>query len=784
MMGTADLPIPLRRLSPRALRGGTICFGLVGVVACVLHLVADSEVVGLLTYAVVGVGACLALLAVPTLHRPRPLAPWLLFSAACLFFLAGAVIRMATAGPTGMASGMAHLFTVPGYLLSTAAFLLLLRARRTVDRHAMLDCLTICLGVALLVFVLLAQPAMLLAGRATWATALAGVYPFFDLVLLLVLLNLAFTTAGKTVSYWFLMGTVTMMLVGDVGYLRLATSGHESGSPQHDLPFLIAYTFAGIGALHPSIASFSGTEPEQTIQAWSWRRLALLAPALVVPFALVAVGPMAMSNAATRLAIAIAGAGMVAALLARATNAVHAYARGELVFRHQARHDALTGLANRRLLVEQVTRMLTAQAESTGRDEQAWLLFMDLDGFKLVNDSWGHDVGDELLVDVAGRLHGSLTTSRAIISRIGGDEFVVAAPGGPEEGMRLATHILEAFAAPFRLSEAELVVSPSIGIAGSRSSTSAEALIRDADTAMYRAKAEGRNRWVVFDNSMRERVRDRVEIELALRYAIERGQLLVEYQPIVDMVTQRPLGAEALLRWHHPVLGDVSPDRFVPIAEDSGMIVEIGEWVLATSLTQLTDWRAEGRVDDDFFVSVNVSTRQLRDARLVSTVGAALTRTGTPARTLVLEITESSMLEHSDTAADVLLALRALGVRLSVDDFGTGYSALGYLRRFPITGVKIDREFIAGLGHSAEDEEIVRAVTAMGHALRLIVVAEGVETLEQQDHLRRLGVDQAQGWLYGRSMTALPPCVPADHLEDQPADLSELLPPEPVVLAV
>jgi EAL domain-containing protein (putative c-di-GMP-specific phosphodiesterase class I) len=302
-----------------------------------------------------------------------------------------------------------------------------------------------------------------------------------------------------------------------------------------------------------------------------------------------------------------------------------------------------------------------------------------------------------------------------------------------------------------------VVISASVGIAGTltdRASgalvpVTAESLIRDADTAMYQAKAEGRAKWVMFDASMHERVRERVEIELALHQALAHRQLRLAYQPIVELTTGRLLGAEALLRWDHPARGPIPPGVFIPIAEDSGLISIIGRWVLHEALRQVAHWRSDGTVAPDFWISINVSPRQLRDPGLPGVLAETLTRYGVPAGAVVLEITESVMVDASNRVDEVMLDLRALGTKIVVDDFGTGFSALGYLRRHPVTGVKIDQGFVGGLGVNTEDEEIVRAVFAMSTALGLTVVAEGVETPIQRAVLTALGVGVGQGRLWG-----------------------------------
>jgi EAL domain-containing protein (putative c-di-GMP-specific phosphodiesterase class I) len=266
---------------------------------------------------------------------------------------------------------------------------------------------------------------------------------------------------------------------------------------------------------------------------------------------------------------------------------------------------------------------------------------------------------------------------------------------------------------------------------------------------MYQAKSEGRGKWTFFDATMHERVRERVEIELALRQALAHGELHVAYQPIVELSSARLIGAEALLRWDHPVRGPIPPSVFIPIAEDNGLVAELGSWVLREAVGQLAAWRSAAAVTGDFWMSVNVSPRQLRDLSLPSVLADALMAHRLPATAIVLEITESVMVDANDVTDRVMFELRSMGARIVVDDFGTGFSSLGYLRRHPVTGVKIDQAFVAGLGANAEDEEIVRAVVAMSNALGLTVVAEGVETRAQQDILAAMGIVLGQGRLWG-----------------------------------
>jgi diguanylate cyclase (GGDEF)-like protein len=620
----------------------------------------------------------------------------------------------------------------------------LLRARGSLERHAITDGVIVCLGVGLVSITAFGLPALDVSDRPKVISALAGLYPVLDTAVLLVLINLAFTTAVRTPSFRFLAATCVLLLAGDLGYAFIGAAGKLSGPAWMDLPFLGGYTCLGCAALHPSVAEL-GRALARPVQAWSPGRLLLLIPALGSPFVLVIVGRW---DSTARWVIGLAGAAMVTALVIRATSAVSSYARAQEVFRYQATHDGLTGLVNRAAASGIIERVLAAP-RTDGRT--AWLFFLDLDGFKLVNDTWGHDAGDRLIAEVAHRLRAAAPDG-AVVARLGGDEFVVVQSATRAEAERTAAQLLVQLESPLPVGDAEVVVTASMGLAGAAAGVSVDALMRDADTAMYRAKADGRGRWVIFDPSMHRHVRDRVEMELALRHALTRGQLRVAYQPIVRIASGVLVGAEALVRWDHPIRGPISPVDFIPVAEEAGLIAEIGDLVIREALRCSAAWRRSGVVTEDFWVSVNVSARQLRDERVLATTREALLETGLPPQALVLEITESVMVGEARSTQRLLQALRRLGVRLVVDDFGTGFSALGYLRQYPITGVKIDRSFVDGLGRDPGDEEIVRAVVAMSTALGLSIVAEGVETRPQRDVLTSIGVELGQGRLWGMAV--------------------------------
>jgi len=425
--------------------------------------------------------------------------------------------------------------------------------------------------------------------------------------------------------------------------------------------------------------------------------------------------------------------------------------RYQVQLEHQANYDALTGLPNRNLLHDRLRQAVYAQR---GARAMA-VVFIDLDHFKFVNDSLGHGTGDKLLRGMADRLRGVLREGDTV-ARLGGDEFVVILndQGGEEVIFRAMQRIMLEVSQPMMIDGKELYVTCSAGISlHPQDGADVDTLLKNADAAMYRAKDGGRNNFQFFTSEMNERINERLSLENALRRALERKEFLLHFQQKIDLKTGAIAGAEALVRWNHPELGLLRPERFIPLAEETGLIVQIGEWVIREACRQSRAWLDQGLRPG--LVSVNLSARQFRQDGLVRAVSRILEETGVDSRHLEIELTESMVMHNVNTAIATLHGLKSLGIALSVDDFGTGYSSLAYLKDLPIDTLKIDRSFVRdiGYGEGADEGVIAQAIISLGHALHLKVIAEGVETERQLGFLRRHGCDEVQGFFYGEPVS-------------------------------
>jgi diguanylate cyclase (GGDEF)-like protein len=459
-------------------------------------------------------------------------------------------------------------------------------------------------------------------------------------------------------------------------------------------------------------------------------------------------GSFAAYDEPAKWLILIGTIALVGALVRRLANSLR---RSDEANRHAALHDALTALPNRTLAMDRIAAAL----ERMRRDGSSTaVLILDLDRFKVINDSLGHAVGDELLLALAPRLAAAVG-DRHTIARLGGDEFVVVCPDldGQDGAAAVAQRLDRAVREPIVLTSGEHFISGSIGIAmARRSGETPQSLLRDADAAMYRVKARGRGGYEVFDDRMRQQTLARLRIETDLRHALQDDQLRVHYQPVIEVRSGRTVSVEALVRWNHPERGAVAPGDFISVAEETGLIAELGIWVLAEACRQVAAWQQQFGIP--LGVCVNVSGRQIANPLFPSHAAEIARSSGLANGTLGLEITESVLIEEAESPTAVVAELAEHDLRLILDDFGTGYSSLSYLKRFPVDTIKVDRTFVAGLGTDADDSAIVEAIIGMAQALGMDVIAEGVETAEQLEHLRALGCPHVQGYLFARPLSA------------------------------
>lgn len=498
-----------------------------------------------------------------------------------------------------------------------------------------------------------------------------------------------------------------------------------------------------VGATHPSMALFEEPVGPAGARLNRLRLANLVVPVLIGPVLLTLVvrGVLPLSiSAISMFSVALS-------LLVVVHLIVMVQARASST--HWASHDKLTGLPNRALFRERAAQALDRARKMDG---SVAVIYLDLDRFKHINDSMGHEAGDQLLEQVAKRVL-SCVDAGDTVARLGGDEFAILLPYVEDSGVpaKLARRLLRKFSEPFALKPRPVFMSPSLGIAVSENGTSLETLLTQADTAMYRAKESGRNNYAVWSQEMNEASKQRLLLETHLHSAIANSELRLLYQPKVELATGRMVGVEALIRWHHPSLGVISPSVFIHLAEESGLINQIGEWVLETACAQGRAWYDSGFTD--ISVAVNLSSRQFQQQRVADLVSRVLRNTQLPPRLLELELTESVAMSGDQATLTTLNDLREMGVRCTIDDFGTGYSNLSYLSRFPIDCLKIDKSFVAQIDKSG-DKAIVVAIIAMAHGLGLEVVAEGVETIEQAEFLSSQRCDQMQGFLFAKPISA------------------------------
>ncbi len=681
---------------------------------------------------------------------PRVRSGWMLLALASAAYLAGDVAQTAYeltgSKPYPSVADALYLLFYPLVLCGLLRFPV---GRRSIAERARLglDLAVVAIGGFVVVMYVVLGPTVVQSGSDPLQTAFSIAYPVGDMVLLVGLgsVLLRRPAASSVRALQFIAAGLLFYVAADLiyGYITLHST-YQGGDPVDSLWMIAIALFAVAGAAQAAPEPVTEMAGERERRRASW-----------APFIAVAVGfGLLLLNQRNDRVFPDASLVIAAVVMAVLVSIRQFLAQRDLLdtqgqLSYQSLHDTLTGLPNRALVIDRAAQML---ARARRAPSPVAALYVDIDGFKQVNDSLGHAAGDELLRVVAARLS-EVIRGADTVGRLGGDEFVVlledyALDAGPE---MVAERICDVIAQPVQLEHTDrrtLNITVSIGIAiGQRGS--ADELLRDADFALYEAKAAGKNRWLVFESKMQTVVRDRLELEMDLREALERDQFFLLYQPTFDLQTETITGVEALLRWHHPARGVILPDTFITLAEETGLIVSIGSWVLRTACRQAVHWQRLGR---SLSMAVNVSARQLDQAHLVEEVADTLASTGLEPAALTLEITETTLMRDSDAAARRLRELKALGVHIAIDDFGTGYSSLAYLRQFPVDALKIDRSFISGIAESHESKALIHTLVQLGKTLGLETLGEGIEQEAQLRQLQREQCDSGQGFLFARPL--------------------------------
>ncbi len=687
--------------------------------------------------------------------KPVPRWNWWVIFAALWLFLIGAVTGalLHTLGNlTHTRSILPDLITIPGYALLAIGLLRFSgsnpRGKRD-NLDAILDGLMAGLSILAVAWVYLIGPLLLSHGTSLTIRLTLVTYPPLSALLVVLVLRLAFTTDLKrTSAYWLLLAAFFSMFVGDTIYMLADSDTFRFSVIMLGIPYGAAYIFAGSCALNPSMQLLSDTK---SLFGAGYKRIqvSLIALSLATPAFLI-FGERSASLS-DRAVIFLVDLGLVTTATTRVLRAIWSAKKSEEQLAHIAAHDTLTGLPNRRLVTERMSRLLTDMAQ-TGKSLA--LIFIDLDQFKMVNDTFGHSHGDHLLVSVAERLRANVRRLD-LVARLGGDEFLVVLQDieSLDLAYRIACGLRDSLRDPFVVDGVKLYVTGSLGLAtaSSAESPNAEELLRNADTAMYQAKAAGRDTVVIFNTSMQTEVTRRLELKYDLRGALELQQLFLVYQPVVNTQTGYVEGVEALIRWQHPIHGLIPPTTFIPLAEESGLILEIGSWVMDTAVRKTRDFLAVPEVTSDFYVAVNLSAAQLVDEKLADRVAAMLAKHKIRGENLCIEITESMVMENPERSATILRSLKDISVRLAIDDFGSGYSSLAYLTKFPVDKLKIDKTFVDSLERpDSADATLIAAIVAMARSLGISTTAEGVETADQSRQIIRLGCDAIQGYYLSR----------------------------------
>ncbi len=726
-----------------------------GLVAIVAYWVMPAGIAQDVIYEVVGL-SCVAAIAIGVhRHRPARRAPWLLMFAGQLLWTVGDAIDSwyQAVDHITVYPSLADAFYLGAYPLLALGLLLLIRGRRPRrDVAGLLDSATLTVGLGLLSWVLLARPTFDASSHSLPAAIVGVAYPLADIVLIGMLIRLVTTPGGRTPAFRLLFGAVLLLVGGDTTSVALSLWS-SSSTTAWDVIWLASYIAWGAAALHPSMATLSEPSHDEQPRFTRGRLGALAVASLVAPGTLAlerltgsTIDVWAVVAGSVVLFLLVVGRMNVAIAQIVAANRDRERLQSSLAY--QAAHDSLTDLPNRARAMESIAAALNRTRRS---GELLGLLFVDLDGFKAVNDTFGHAAGDEVLKIVAARLRAEVRGGD-LVARLGGDEFVVLLePLDTEaDALPIAERLVAAAARPIPINDRFAHIGASVGLAISQdASADAGRLLHEADIAVYRAKRSGRGRVEVFDDALRHELAERSELEAALVNAIATDELVVHYQPIIDLPTGAVTGYEALVRWERPGYGLLSPAEFIPTAEASTLICDLDVWVLRRATRQAAEWAGAGQPSRT--MSVNISGRHLSTPRIVDDVYDALVDSGLPAGQLVLEITETALVEDL-VAIQHLEQLRSLGVAISIDDFGTGYNSVARLQHLPVDVIKIDRSFLDTTQKSTRI--LLELMIHAAHAFGLPVVVEGVEYPEQLDALRFMDCESVQGFYLSRPLTA------------------------------
>jgi len=697
-----------------------------------------------LLYGLVSLITVLALLLGIRINRPTHTATWYLLAASKVLWLVGMVTfsRYSFTGGEHPLRYRSDVFVLSSYLVLMVALLILIRSRSPArDFAPFLDAAIVGTGTGVLLWVLLISPIVATAPSGP-ALLVALAYPVADVLILVLLGRLATTPGERSPSYWLLFGGQAGLLGSDIAYSVVTTYGLHAGWPI-EAGWLLSSVLTAAAVLHPSVRNLA--EPaDEDAGSFTVRRIAMLAVFIMVPPAVLVLEGLIRPERIDWLPISAGMALLSVLALARANGLIARISFQANRLDSLAMHDALTGLPNRRLF-----ELTVGAALAQKRPVQVGLV--DLDDFKAVNDRLGHTAGDRLLVEV-GQLLRERVRGDDLVARLGGDEFVVARVDGvqPEQDGPWQ-RIVHALRAPIEVDGHRLLIRASVGLADGAGTREPLEVVRRADIAMYAAKEAGGDRVQRYGLALDQRATEHALLGEQLRRAADRGELWLAYQPIVSLPDGSLVAVEALLRWNHPDLGQVPPDRFIPVAEHAGVIEDMGAWVLHEACRQLAVWDAGFGPDAPPRISVNVSARQLIDTSLPETIAAALARNGIAADRLTVEVTETAVF-GGGRAIETLYRLRALGVQIALDDFGTGSSSLGLLLTCPVQVLKVDKSFVDDIVLRSRNAAIAASLIAVSEGLGLVAVAEGVETADQANTLFEFGYRFAQGFYFGRPL--------------------------------